>query len=373
MRRCTPGIDTPISGLGRQSSPWSTNSGMWRSLTSLVRWLAWTHNTVDRLSVLPAENDITYPGAFGLAVSLSIIGLGQTGATELAAALSVHQASSGVPHLALAGAHFTYPSVNGAAVLLWIFAFLGGAVLNAVFKGTWRQRRAYRAFTAHVGPIEPLRRVPEVNVINDSRPQAFCAGYLRPAVYVSRRTVDLLTDDELDAVLAHEQHHRRLRDPLRIAAGRITGEALFFIPVLKALVAREVDVAELRADRAAVGASGGGEAALASALLAFDESGPVGSTGISPERVDALLGQPSRWRLPVNRVAASVVILAAGTLIVWRVTGIASVHASFNLPGFSSRPCIAIMTVVPVAAAIRILVRWARSTALSGSTVKREI
>jgi hypothetical protein len=174
-------------------------------------------------------------------------------------------------------------------------------------------------------------------------------------------------------VLAHEHHHQRLRDPLRIACGRILSEALFFIPVLKSLVAREADVAELRADHAAVCAREGGEAALASALLVFDDSGPAGSTGISPERVDALLGQPSPWRLPAWRMAASLLILAALTVLVWRFSGMASAHASFNLPGFTSRPCIVVMTVLPLAGGIRTLTRWARRGAHRSSPALRRI
>ncbi len=135
-----------------------------------------------------------------------------------------------------------------------------------------------------------------------------------------------------------------------MACGRILSEALFFIPVLRSLVDREADVAELRADRAAVCArEGGGGAGFGAA--GFDESGPAGSAGIAPERVDALLGQRSQWRLPAWRLAASVLVLAALALLVWRVSGIASAHATFNLPGFSSRPCVVVMTVVPFAGA----------------------
>jgi Peptidase family M48 len=318
-------------------------------------------------------SDIRHSRVFGLALALGTGGLGLTAAAVVAAAVSVHHQSAGVPQIDLTGIRFTYPALNGAAVLLLTLAIVGTVVLKAVLASTWHQRRAYRAFRAHVGPTEPLRRVPGVSVITDSRPQAFCAGYLRPSVYVSRRTVDLLTDDELDAVLAHEHHHRRLRDPLRMACGRILSEALFFIPVLKSLVAREADVAELRADHAAVCAREGGEVALASALLAFDESGPAGSAGISPERVDALLGEPSQWRLPVWRLAASFLILATLTLVVWRVSGMASAQASFNLPGLSSRPCVVVMTVLPFAGGIRTLIRWVRRGAHRPSPALRGI
>jgi hypothetical protein len=192
IARYIPGIDTPTYGLGQQSTRWSINSATSPSPTSPVRWLAWTLNTDDHLSALPAGNDIRQCRVFGLALALGTAGLALTATAVVAAALSIHHESARVPQLALTGIRFTYPSLNGAAALLLILAILGTAVLKVALKSTWRQRRAYRAFTAHVGPTEPLRRAPGVNVITDSRPQAFCAGYLRPSVYVSRRTVDLL-------------------------------------------------------------------------------------------------------------------------------------------------------------------------------------
>jgi Peptidase family M48 len=307
---------------------------------------------------------------FGLALALGTGGLGLASAAVIAAVVSVHHESVGAPQVALTGIQFTYPSVNGGGALLLLLATLAAAVLKVALASTWRQCRAYRAFTARVGPIESLPRTPGVNVIPDSRAQAFCAGYLRPAVYVSRRTVDLLTEDELDAVLAHEHHHQRFRDPLRMACGRILSEALFFIPVLRFLIDREADVAELRADHAAVCAREGGEAALASALLAFDESAPGGAAGISPERVDALLGQRSQWRLPAWRLAASLLILSSLALLVWRVSGMASAHATFNLPLLSSRPCVVVMTVLPLAGGVTTLSRWARGEARRSPAVR---
>jgi hypothetical protein len=219
-------------------------------------------------------------------------------------------------------------------------------VIGRVLTSIWNHRRAYRAFTARVGPVQALTGAPGVNVISASRPQAFCAGYFRPSIYVSGPTVELLSDAELEVVLAHERHHRRLRDPLRIAGGRILSQALFFLPVLGPLVEREAEIAELRADRAAVSGRERGEAALASALLAFEDSGPVGTTGISPERVDALIGQPPRWRLPAGRLTVSLMILSALTVLVWQISGAASAYASLNLPVLSSRPCAAVMTAL---------------------------
>jgi Peptidase family M48 len=230
-----------------------------------------------------------------------------------------------------------------------------------IIRAAWRQISAHRRFAAVLEPVESLDRDPRVGVIRDPRPQAFCAGYLRPAVYVSRRAVELLSDSELDAVLAHEHHHRRVRDPLRIACGRVLSQALFFVPVLKPLCDRYADVAALSADRAAVRASAGREAPLASALLAFDDNAPPGTNGISPERVDSLLGQPTRWRLPAWLLAGSVTVLAALTVVIWWISESARAHATLNLPIVSSRPCLVLMSIVPAAGCLRALTRLLRS------------
>jgi hypothetical protein len=299
---------------------------------------------------------------FGLAAALGAGGLGVTAATITTTLASVHRASAGARQIVIAGVRFTYPTVNGAEALLFVLGMAATAVIATVVRAAWRQIRAHRRFAAAVlEPVEFLDRDPRVGVIRDSRPQAFCAGYLRPAVYVSRRAVELLPDSELDAVLAHEHHHRRVRDPLRIACGRVLSEALFFLPALRLLCDRYAEVAELSADRAAVRASAGREAPLASALLAFDENAPPGASGISPERVDSLLGQPTRWRLPAWLLAGSVAALAALTVVIWWVSESARAHATLNLPIVSSRPCLVIMGIVPAVGCLRVLTRLVRS------------
>jgi Zn-dependent protease with chaperone function len=55
---------------------------------------------------------------------------------------------------------------------------------------------------------------------------------LRPRIYVSSGTTALLSGAQLDAVLAHEAHHARRRDPLRMLVARTLAESAFFVPVL---------------------------------------------------------------------------------------------------------------------------------------------
>jgi Peptidase family M48 len=161
-------------------------------------------------------------------------------------------------------------------------------------------------------------------------------------VYVSQAALDLLDDEQLAAVLAHEHHHRQVRDPLRLACGRILSRALFFVPALGALFSRYADLAELNADDAAVRARPDGRAALASALLAFEATG----AGISPERVDSLLGGAVGWRHPWRLLTASIASLASLTAVTLGASQAASARATFNFPLVSSRPCLAMLTLV---------------------------
>jgi hypothetical protein len=166
-------------------------------------------------------------------------------------------------------------------------------------RGAWNQLRACRTFRRGIPVLGRLAGHHRVTVIDDPSPQAFCAGYLRPIVYISRGALDLLSEAELRALLSHEHRHRSSRDPLRFACGRVLSQALFFLPALRPLGDRYEELAEQKADEAAVRASEGERGPLASALLAFDAGIPGGVAGISSERVDSLLGQPPRWRLPM--------------------------------------------------------------------------
>jgi hypothetical protein len=196
-------------------------------------------------------------------------------------------------------------------------------------------------------------------VVDAATPLAFCAGWLRPRVYVSAAVLERLSDGELRAVLAHEQHHGALRDPLRLAVSRVLSQALFFLPVLRPLHDRYADVAELTADAAALEATDGATAPLASAMLAFGTTQAGDVVGISPERVDALLGRPRAWRLPRMLLVAALVTIGALIALDWRASGSASIQATLNLPIASSQPCVLVLALVPVLAClVAAVTRW---------------
>jgi hypothetical protein len=269
-----------------------------------------------------------------------------------AGARTVHVTPDAAHRLDLAGLRFTYPAVNAAAAVLLAFAALGAAVLMLALGAAVRQARAHRRLMRALPVFGVLPAEPAVTVLDATTPLAFCAGWLRPRVYVSRGALERLPDEQLRAVLAHEHHHRALRDPLRLAAGRVLSQALFFLPVLRPLSDRYGDAAELAADAAAVRASGGAAGPLAAAMLSL-AAGPSGDVvGISPDRVDSLLGRPPAWRAPRLALTAGLVTLAGLLALIWRASAGATVAATLNLPIASSQPCILVLALLPVVACL---------------------
>jgi len=265
---------------------------------------------------------------------------------------SLNTGSGAVRHdtFVVLGQPFTYPHLNTAALVLLALATLGIVVLlraAGAFTRHWRsQQMLLRSLTATVSLDVPS----DVTVICEPRPQAFCIGYLRPRVCISAGTVKALGPGEFEAVLAHERHHRAQRDPLRLAVARILSHALFFLPVLRTLTERYSALIELSADDAAVRASGGNRAALASAMLLFADHAPspVTAVGISADRVDYLLGHFPDARLPLRRVVAALLTLAIVLALAVTSQGSADLDASLNLPLLTASPCIAVLALVPI-------------------------
>jgi hypothetical protein len=185
-------------------------------------------------------------------------------------------------------------------------------------------------------------------VIDDERPQAFCAGLFHPRVYVSSGAVALLDQSALDAVLAHEAHHAHCRDPLRLAVGRILARALFFVPGLHELVRRQQALAELGADESAINLAPGYRSALARAMLTFaDSSGPAGPVGIDPRRVDHLLGDTPSWRFPTLLCVAAAGVITLLGAIAMLIGQLAIGSATLAPPFFSRQPCVVVLSLIP--------------------------
>ena len=151
----------------------------------------------------------------------------------------------------------------------------------------------------------------ECHLIPGSRPRAFVAGVRRPSVYVTTGALEVLTPNELRAVVLHEAHHARTLAPVRAALVDAWRGAGRCVPWLGGMLAARLAAIEIDADRFAL--SGGvARRHLASALVKLDASPrSVGFNGGGDGRLRALLDEtivptataPVEW-LPLLVVGA---------------------------------------------------------------------
>lgn len=129
--------------------------------------------------------------------------------------------------------------------------------------------------------------------LDDHLRYAYCAGVLAPRVYISLGTLRVLRGRELEAVLWHEGHHLRRRDPLRVLVARTLAGIFFVAPIISELAERHELASELEADRAVLRAQGTPRW-IAGALLALGRTRPPSSHAtlsawsLSSARVDQL-------------------------------------------------------------------------------------
>jgi Zn-dependent protease with chaperone function len=253
--------------------------------------------------------------------------------------------------ISLLGQRLTYPTANAGAIVVTALAVVGLAMATAAASRAIHELLASRSLMRALAS-RPRRRFDEAWLIEDTRPQAFCAGLLRPRVYVSSGALEVLDSLALCAVLAHEHQHARRRDPLRLAAARVLTAGLFFVPGLRRLIQRQRALAELGADEAAVLSAGGDRSALAEAMLSFAAVDGGKSAGFEPERIDHLLGERVQWALPVGvcLLAVAAVSTLAGLAVLAGRTAAGS--ATLAPPLLSGEPCIAVLAMIPAAAAL---------------------
>jgi Zn-dependent protease with chaperone function len=255
-------------------------------------------------------------------------------------------------HVSIFGQRLSYPTANAGAVVMLVLAALGLIVIAIALREVVRELAAARAFGRRLGQQnpQPLR---DALVIDDERPQAFCAGLFRPRVYVSTGALALLDGSRLDAVLAHERHHARRRDPLRVATGRVLARALFLLPGVGELVQHQQALSEISADESAVHAAPANRSGLAGAMLSFSEATAApDSAGIDPARVDYLLGESPSWRFPLGLCASAAAVIAVLLAVAVLVGQEAYGSATLGVPFLSRRPCVVVLAVIPVAVSL---------------------
>lgn len=232
-------------------------------------------------------------------------------------------------------------------VLILALTLLDGIILYRVARSLTGQLRANSRLLKGL-PLLGRRTITgsKVEIVDASKPLAFCCGYLRPRIYISSGALKALSGDELQAVIAHEAHHQGRYDPLRMLILRVLADGLLFMPLVKRLSDRFQTLAELKADKEAVKQTDA--RSLASALLSFT-AGPGLETaaGIEPERVDQLSNRAAHWRAPRSLIVAAVSALAL--FLGLTVAAYMSLHEPVpNLILLLAQSCMLLMAAIPL-------------------------
>jgi Zn-dependent protease with chaperone function len=255
-------------------------------------------------------------------------------------------------HVSILGQTLSYPAANAGALVILALALLGGIVAAIALCAIGSELRAARRLARRLAQLDPTPRY-GVFMIDDERAEAFCAGLLRPRVYVTTGALARLDEQAFDAVLMHEREHARRRDPLRLATSRVIARSLFFLPAIRELRRGQKLLAEASADESAVIAAAGDRSAVARAILNFSDAADAGgSAGADRARVDYLLGEAPGWRFPALMCAAALALLAIVMTLAILVGREAAGSATLDPPFLSAQPCVVMLALIPCAAGL---------------------
>lgn len=146
--------------------------------------------------------------------------------------------------------------------ILVIMAVRGSLSVLQQWRATWQLAQTFYPLREAPPPrlqkLLATHNLAATNIVflNLTSPHAFCLGFFQPRIWLTAGLLKLLSDAELTAVLAHEQHHSLKRDPLCLMISRAIKSAFFFLPGLTDLAQAAEVQQEIAADQAAIIALG---------------------------------------------------------------------------------------------------------------------
>lgn len=95
-----------------------------------------------------------------------------------------------------------------------------------------------------------------VDIVKDKRCLSFCYGFFKPRIILSSQLLKILTEEELKAVLIHEDYHLKNYDPLKIMLGQVASSMFWFLPVIKDFHNHFIVLKEYSADQLVIKVQG---------------------------------------------------------------------------------------------------------------------
>ena len=185
-----------------------------------------------------------------------------------------------------------------------------------------------------------------LRVVDAPYPVACTIGLWRPRILLSTGMIATLSATEMESVIGHEWGHVMRRDPLRVALLQWCRDALWFLPIVGALVRDSTRVMEDAADDVAVALTAQ-PLELASALVktAKGQAPPrwspapaLGGEHVVTERVERLLQVAPVRRRRWHVRAWSISFLAAMCLLSLFLLSRHPVAAATSVPPFAPQP-----------------------------------
>jgi len=128
-----------------------------------------------------------------------------------------------------------------ALLLLGIAAFIFGRMF-------WQMRKALQRIREF--PLEKIANF-SARVIEIDFPYSAQIGFWLPELVISRGLINLLTSEELEAVLAHEEAHRNYRDTFWFFGLEVIRSLTAWLPNTESLWQKLLLLREIRADQKA--------------------------------------------------------------------------------------------------------------------------
>ncbi len=228
----------------------------------------------------------------------------------------------------------TFVALAALGASIWIISLwrtLSAAVRSVVFSRQCEQAGRAVRFPGDENPVL---------IIDDQSPILALVDVFRPRIVISRSILNELSEEQLDAALAHERAHGVSKENLKRLLLLITPDVLPCFPFLRLLDREWIRMAEWAADDEAIGHDRQRSLPLASALVRVARMGmltramPLATSLLSPgdllsERVDRLMST-----VPVNDNSSFRLQIAGSSLLVTFL--FAGIAAATVQPGFLS-------------------------------------
>ncbi|MDM5188033.1 M56 family metallopeptidase [Bacillus sp. DX4.1] len=137
--------------------------------------------------------------------------------------------------------------------LSMIRIMMSGLLLFTVFivcKRVWKQFFYSRKLTKSLVRIN--RKEKQLYLLPTLEVAVFTIGMIHPKIVLSEGALQSFTEEEIDAIVLHEEYHQKNHDPLKLFLFTVVAEGMMYVPVLKGFLRCYNTYQELLADKYAM-------------------------------------------------------------------------------------------------------------------------